>query len=59
MKVGLELFIAKAGKELVIYSREVLMSPLCFVSHHSESPDFLVDGTKLRGNFHWEKILFT
>lgn len=55
-KTGLEVFVAKSGNELVMHSREVLIHLLWFVSPHSESLDFLVDGTKIRRNFQWEKI---
>lgn len=55
----MELFVAKASNKLDIYSREVLMYPLCFISHHNERLDFVMEGPKIRVNFHWEKRLFT
>lgn len=45
------MIVGKAGNKLVIYSREVLMYLLCFVSHHSDSPDFSVGRTKNQGKF--------
>lgn len=57
--IVMELFVAKAGNKLDIYSGEVLMYPVCFISHHSERSDLVMEGPKIRVNFHWEKILFT